>query len=211
MMPGSDKETLKIGEGKPGPGRPPGLANKATRTLKTAILNAFEKVGGEEYLIRVAREDPKTFCTLLGKVLPTQLAGDPDTPLHPTPAQNPGKNCAACCDPERSAKLHGPERYFLCRHCYHLAHASQSEGALDRTLRHANKIRQRLGGDPGMAARFPPKPKGMWWRTYNHLRAEVFEAEMDADEAIERRTERLLAQLDEPKRSRPNRNRSFWR
>ena len=82
MMPGSDKETLKIGEGKPGPGRPPGLANKATRTLKTAILNAFEKVGGEEYLVRVAREDPKTFCTLLGKVLPTQPTGDPDTPLQ---------------------------------------------------------------------------------------------------------------------------------
>ena len=76
-----DKETLKIGEGKPGPGRPPGLPNKATRALKTAILNAFERVGGEEYLVRVAHEDPKTFCTLLGKILPTQLAGDPDPPL----------------------------------------------------------------------------------------------------------------------------------
>jgi hypothetical protein len=63
------------------PGRPPGLPNKATRVLKTAILNAFETVGGEEYLVRIAREDPKTFCTLLGKVLPTQLAGDLDSPL----------------------------------------------------------------------------------------------------------------------------------
>ena len=81
MMLGPDKETLKIGEGKPGPGRPPGLPNKATRALKTAILNAFEKVGGEEYLVRVAQEDPKTFCTLLGKILPTQLAGDPNDPI----------------------------------------------------------------------------------------------------------------------------------
>jgi hypothetical protein len=81
MMSGSDKETLKIGEGKPGPGRPPGLPNKATRALKAAILDAFEKVGGEAYLVRVAQEDPKTFCTLLGKVLPMQLAGDPDNPL----------------------------------------------------------------------------------------------------------------------------------
>ena len=28
----------------------------------------------------------------------------------------------------RVAKLHGPGRYFLCRSCYRLAHASQSEG-----------------------------------------------------------------------------------
>ena len=76
-----DKETLKIGAGKPGPGRPPGLPNKTTRALRAAILDAFEKVGGEEYLVRVAREDPKIFCTLLAKILPTQLAGDPDDPL----------------------------------------------------------------------------------------------------------------------------------
>ena len=64
----------------------------------------------------------------------------------------------------RVAKLHGPGRYFLCRHCYRLAHASQSEGAWDRAMRRANKIRQRLGGDPGMAAPFAPAP-----RTFPHL------------------------------------------
>jgi hypothetical protein len=63
------------------------------------------------------------------------------------------------------AKLHLSGRYFLCRHCHRLGDASQSEDALDRAFRRANKIRQRLGGDPDMAARFPPKPKGMWQRT----------------------------------------------
>jgi hypothetical protein len=106
----------------------------------------------------------------------------------------------------RVAKLHGPGRYFLCRHCYRLAHASQGEGAWDRTLRRAGKIRQRLGGDPGMAAPFPPKPKGMWQRTYHRLRDRAFEDEMRADEAFARQAERLLARIDNPRRKR-----SSWR
>jgi hypothetical protein len=58
----------------------------------------------------------------------------------------------------RVAKLHGPGRYFLCRHCYRLAYASQSEGGWDRALRRANKIRQCLGGDPGSETK--PTPPG---------------------------------------------------
>lgn len=41
-------------------------------------MNAFETVGGESYLAVVARDDPRTFCTLLGKVLPMQVEGTGD-------------------------------------------------------------------------------------------------------------------------------------
>lgn len=62
-------------------GRSKGTPNKVTKDLKEAILGAFNEVGGQSYLETVARDDVKTFCTLLGKVLPTTLAGDPKAPV----------------------------------------------------------------------------------------------------------------------------------
>ena len=110
------------------------------------------------------------------------------------------RNGVACR--RRVAKLYGAGRYFLCRHCYRITHASQSEGPWDRSLRRANKIKQRLGGDPGMAAPFPQKPKGMWRRTYERLSEEALDAEMLADEAFVIRAERLLARIDQRRKRR---------
>jgi len=59
-----------------GPGRPKGSPNKITSDIRTAIMSAFSEVGGQAYLVKVAHEDPKTFCTLLGKVLPMQVTGE---------------------------------------------------------------------------------------------------------------------------------------
>jgi hypothetical protein len=56
-----------------GPGRPKGARNKITRNIQEAITEAFEKAGGAKYLERIAHDDPKTFCALLGKVLPMQV------------------------------------------------------------------------------------------------------------------------------------------
>ncbi len=77
-----EKETLKIGKGKPGPGRPKGLPNKNTSLLKDAILQAASNAGGKEglvgYLEVQAIENPGPFMSLLGKVLPMQVEGTGD-------------------------------------------------------------------------------------------------------------------------------------
>jgi hypothetical protein len=116
----------------------------------------------------------------------------------------PGDGREAGCG-RRVAKLYVSGRYFLCRHCHRLSHASQREGRLDRVLRRANKVRRRLGGDPGVASLFPPRPKGMWARTYKRLRDRVLSVELSAEQDLERHVARVLARLDEPRGRR-----SFW-
>ena len=64
-----------------GQGRPKGTPNKATKALKDMILGALSEAGGQAYLARQAEENPGPFMTLVGKVLPTTLAGDPTAPV----------------------------------------------------------------------------------------------------------------------------------
>jgi hypothetical protein len=67
-------------------GRKKGAPNKTTTQLKEAILAAAEQAGGDgglvKYLHEQARMNPGHFMTLLGKVLPMQVAGDKDAPLN---------------------------------------------------------------------------------------------------------------------------------
>lgn len=66
-------------------GRQKGTPNKQTGLLKDAILLAAERAGGAEgmagYLETQAKANPGPFMALLGKVLPTQLTGDPNAPV----------------------------------------------------------------------------------------------------------------------------------
>jgi hypothetical protein len=81
----AEKESAGIGKGTPGPGRPKGVPNKATRAAKEAIAFAAEGLGGAERLVAWAQEDPlneRAFWTsIYPKLLPLQVAGDPDSPL----------------------------------------------------------------------------------------------------------------------------------
>lgn len=56
-------------------GRPKGVRNKLTN-LRDAVLEAFDQVGGVQYLARLAegtQSDRAAFVSLVSKVLPTQI------------------------------------------------------------------------------------------------------------------------------------------
>lgn len=77
---------LGVNRGNAGKGRPKGSPNKITADLKRAILEAAEAAGGPGgtvgYLTVQAAANPASFLALLGKVLPTTLAGDDAAPIR---------------------------------------------------------------------------------------------------------------------------------
>jgi len=60
-----------------GKGRPKGAVNKVTKTIREAIEASFIQVGGADYLVKMAEEQPVAYMTLLGKIIPqqTELTG----------------------------------------------------------------------------------------------------------------------------------------
>lgn len=66
---------------KTGGGSRKGKPNKETKALREMILAALDRAGGERYLFEQAKQNPNAFMTLIGKVLPTQITGDPNAPV----------------------------------------------------------------------------------------------------------------------------------
>lgn len=62
--------------GKKTGGRQKGTPNRMTTQVKKAIIEAFDEVGGVKYLVNIATTDPKTFCALLGRIIPTEINAD---------------------------------------------------------------------------------------------------------------------------------------
>jgi hypothetical protein len=58
---------------------------------------------------------------------------------------------------------------FACRHCYRLAYISSREGPSQRAARRADKVRARLGWQPGILNGEGDKPKWMRWLTFEKL------------------------------------------
>lgn len=70
------------GKGRPKTGgRAKGTPNKLTADVKAMVLEALDKAGGVSYLLTQAQSNPNAFLSLVGKVLPMTVAGDPQSPL----------------------------------------------------------------------------------------------------------------------------------
>lgn len=101
-----------------------------------------------------------------------------DVGLEWTPCRFGGERpwwlCPGCS--RRVIKLYGCAGRYRCRHCHRLSYRTQREKPVDRMQTRANKLRNKLGGQPGVDM-IPPKPKGMHWRTYERYYAEIIAAD----------------------------------
>jgi hypothetical protein len=61
---------------------------------------------------------------------------------------------------------------FACRHCHKLKYQCQREAHDYRAARRADRIREKLGWQPGILNPISHKPIGMQWRTFERLKAE---------------------------------------
>ena len=81
----ANKGCFVKGEKRPGQGRPKGAVSKVTQSAKEAIALAAESLGGAERMVEWAKEDPANervfWGTIYPKLIPVQVAGDPDNPL----------------------------------------------------------------------------------------------------------------------------------
>jgi hypothetical protein len=116
-MKGTLPEAMKENMWKPGErvvGRQKGTPNQLTASIKDAIQNAFTELGGTSYLVHVGRNDPRTFCALLGKLLPTKLANADGSPLlaaltELTDAQLEARTARALQDAQRAGLMAPPD------------------------------------------------------------------------------------------------------
>ena len=95
-------------------GRAKGTPNKITLSVREAIERAFDNLGGASYLEHVGRTDPRTFCALLSRLLPTKLANADGSPLlaaltELTDAQLEARTARALVDAQRAGLMSPPD------------------------------------------------------------------------------------------------------
>lgn len=76
----SETEKLSVksknGGKREGAGRPPGVPNKISSTVKDNVIEVFNRIGGVESMAEWAQSSPNQFYALYAKLLPTQVDSD---------------------------------------------------------------------------------------------------------------------------------------
>lgn len=65
----------RVGDGTPGPGRPKGVPNKMTHSIRQSFLEAFERMGGADALLKWGMENQTDFFKLASKLIPIEVSG----------------------------------------------------------------------------------------------------------------------------------------
>lgn len=61
-------------KGKKTGGRRPGSPNKIAGSIKQAVLDTFNEIGGTKHMKKWARKQPTEFYRLAGRLIPTEVA-----------------------------------------------------------------------------------------------------------------------------------------
>ncbi len=77
----ANRRTLPPNAGK---GRPKGVPNKVSGTLKEMILQSLSDAGGASYLLAQSVKNPNAYLALIGRVLPLQVKEGGEEPKMPT-------------------------------------------------------------------------------------------------------------------------------
>lgn len=78
---------------------------------------------------------------------------------------------------KRTNRLYLDAPLLVCRSCAGIRYESKNRSKHARARARADKIRLKLGGEPGPYQPIPLKPRGMQWKTYDRLRLDLMEAE----------------------------------
>lgn len=79
ILPPTDREAdgrWKPGHGPTSPGRPAGKGIGFTKTMRDALLESFEMVGGVDYLVMLAYWKPDVYAGLIGRAMPLKVVGE---------------------------------------------------------------------------------------------------------------------------------------
>ena len=65
-------------------GRPIGALNKINASVRDMVRGALDDLGGKGWLLKQAKKDPKTFITLVAKLIPHAVTGEDGPPVRHT-------------------------------------------------------------------------------------------------------------------------------